>query len=169
MNFHYVIKKSPVALALFCLLSCERIGSMMSPNSYVYFRNDSQEELWIYENFESKYNFPDTTLDLSFWDDLEYYQKHYRNYIQIAPGESSPLDKRKSVELNCTPYYSVYVFSLDTCAVYPLEVVIEQSKYLVRYDLLKSDLEGIGYVISYPPKTEMSDIQMYPVYEEIRD
>ncbi|MFN6946551.1 MAG: alanine/glycine:cation symporter family protein, partial [Cytophagaceae bacterium] len=52
---------------------------------------------------------------------------------------------------------SVYVFHLDTLASYSWEVIQREYKILSRYDFGLSDLEALGFVISYPEELSVDE------------
>ncbi|MCM1501404.1 MAG: hypothetical protein NC115_01900 [Bacteroidales bacterium] len=49
--------------------------------------------------------------------------------------------------------------------------VVEENRFLVRYDLTADDIErlreGRFLTLSYPPDESMKDIKMWPPYEEV--
>ena len=61
---------------------------------------------------------------------------------------------------------SIFVFSKDTLDQYSWEVIRENYKILIRYDLGYEDIKKLDYTISFPPSKEMEGMNMYPPYSE---
>ena len=99
-------------------------------------------------------------------------------YMRLLPNskwhDSSGYD---SIE-EMSPYDTVRIFVFDGQYYYlpyyevnPNEIH-ESEDYLCRYDLTTTDLYGLvdqnGYIrIAFPPSTEMSNVKMYPKYEDL--
>ncbi len=66
---------------------------------------------------------------------------------------------------------SVYIFSKDTLDQRSWDHIRSSNGYIVRYDLTANDLNNrawaMGYCIPFPPSIEMSNVKMYPPFEEI--
>ncbi len=77
-----------------------------------------------------------------------------------------------------SPYDTVRIFVFDGRYHYlpsyevNQDAIFESENYLCRYDLTSKDLYGLvdpdgNIIISFPPSTEMSNVKMFPKYEEI--
>ena len=63
-----------------------------------------------------------------------------------------------------TDTMSIFFFDPDTLAKYDWEIIRQEYKILVRYDLSHNDLRKLNWNIYYPPTEAMKDMKMFPPF-----
>lgn len=143
------------------------IGCTSLPDAFIYFRNNSSTTVFVSRN--CAYPVDSTTI---FKQDIERWDKIPSGKSTRYPAEPGLYFEGYggswNLILNETDgYVSFYVIDCSYKDTLDNHLQYKDYPVLVRYDLTIDDLEGLNYIVEYPPIEQMQSVHMYPPYETV--
>jgi hypothetical protein len=126
----------------------------------IWFRNNSGKPVYIYLPCIHDIIFPDTTLPIQNPHTWKFDDRFAYNFGSYGFDENDFF--REFVQSDTL---SVFFFDPDTLSAYNWEIIRNEYKILIRYDLSHEDLKRTNWIIYYPPNEIMKNMKMYPTYE----
>jgi hypothetical protein len=153
--------KKAIIITIIILFVCSCKKDYYDKGTAVFY-NKSNQDVILLRDYISYAYFPqyDTAMPCNL--------EEWCRFVKVGRNEKlSFIHWNDTDKISASDTFSIFVLDKQVFSNYSWKQICDDYMVLCRYDLSGNDLQFLNSTVPYPPTSEMKNMKMFPLYEEI--